>query len=467
MLTSGGDQRIRVARGRNTNVYGASPYPRSTLGYAASTANDISQDAFLHLEQVVAGWPAGGLHDDESYKASLDSVRVRLRTALELKDDVDIIFAPSGTDLEFVALALAMSRSQRPVTNILLGQDEVGSGCALAAQGRFFAGETAIRADCEKGSRVQGFGNVELVSLPVRDACNRPLSGGFVAATIAESTAIAMAAGRHVIAHGVHGSKTGLVLPDLAGIDDLRTTFGDDVSIVVDACQARIEPSQLRDYLGRQAVVLLTGSKFIGGPPFSGFALVPRSLRPTRPLAAGLADVFRRGEWPVDWPGCDHLPGGANTGLLLRILAALFELERYQAVCSADRERVIAQFRQAVRLLTERLNVGLVTPSLEGSAVHLSTLATLDLSSLPGRPDMAMAQRWCQVLAARGMRLGQPVMCVRKPDGNWAGTLRLSLSMPMISTLSRLDPASLDVSLNRDMARIGDVLEAAQRPFVA
>ena len=36
-----------------------------------------------------------------------------------------------------VALALAMSRSQRPVTNILLGQDEVGSGCALAAQGHF------------------------------------------------------------------------------------------------------------------------------------------------------------------------------------------------------------------------------------------------------------------------------------------------------------------------------------------
>ncbi len=386
---------------------------------------------------------------------------------LGLAGDVDIVFAPSGTDLEFVALALAAARSQRPVTNILLGQDEVGSGCALAAQGRHFAAETAVRPVTRKGASIEGFGDVHLASLAVRDAGGLPLSSESVTASIAEVAAGAIASGRHVLAHVVHGSKTGLVLPDLAGIDELRAMFGDRISIVVDACQARIEPHQLRGYLDRQAVVLLTGSKFIGGPPFSGFALVPRALAPERRLAAGLTEVFRRGEWPVDWSGCDHLPGGTNSGLLLRILAALFELERYHALALADRERVIAQFGRAVRRLSERLNVGLVTPSLEGEPAHLSTLATLDLSSLPVRPDMAMAQRWCRVLAARGIRLGQPVKCLRMADGAWAGTLRLSLSMPMITALSRLDPLALGTRLDRDMAQIADVLEAAQRPCVA
>lgn len=467
MLTAGGDQRIRVPRGGNTNVYGASPYPRSTRGYAASTANDISQDAFGHLERIVAGWPAGGLQDDGGYREALESVRRRMRTALGLTNDTDIVFAPSGTDLEFVALALAAARSGRPVTNVLLGQDEVGSGCALAAEGRFFAGETAVRAQCAKGSAIAGFGDVELACLAVRDAGGLPHSSDAVAASIAEVARQAAAAGRHSLVHVVHGSKTGLVLPDLDGIDRLRDRFGEGMSFVVDACQARIEPEQLREYLDRRAVVLLTGSKFMGGPPFSGFALVPRCLRPQRRLAAGLAEVFRRGEWPLDWPGCDHLPGGTNAGLLLRTEAALFELERYLALPVVDRERVIARFGGAVRQVAERLGVTLVTPSLEGAAPHLSTLATLDLSSLPARPDMAMAQRWCRVLAARGLRLGQPVKCLRLPDGGWAGTLRLSLSMPMITALSRLDRAALDARLGRDMAQIGDVLQAAQRPYVA
>lgn len=467
MLTAGGDQRIRVPRGGNTNVYGASPYPRSTLGYAASTANDISQDAFHHVERIVARWPAGGLQDHHAYRQALEAVRIRMRAALGLADDIDIVFAPSGTDLEYVALALAAAHSGQPITNILLGQDEVGSGCALAAAGRHFANETAVRTQCVRGSSIAGFGDVELASLAVRDAGGQPLSSGALVASIGNVARNASIAGRHALVHVVHGSKTGLVLPDLGGIDRLRDSFGTRMSFVVDACQARLEPWQLREYLDRQAVVLLTGSKFVGGPPFSGFALVPRCLRPERALAAGLADVFRRGEWPLEWTGCDHLPGEANAGLLLRIEAALFELERYLALAGADRARVIARFGRAVRLLADRLGVALVSPSLEGDVVHRSTLATLDLSSLPARPDLIVAQRWCRVLAARGLRLGQPVKCQRMADGGWAGTLRVSLSMPMITSLSDLDCAALDSRFDRDMAQIGDVLQAAQRPFVA
>ena len=284
------------------------------------------------------------------------------------------------------------------------------------------------------------------------------------AAAISEIARHTVAAGGHTLAHVVHGSKTGLILPEAPEIEALRRAHGEALSLVVDACQARIEAPQLRAYLAVDAIVLLTGSKFMGGPPFSGFALVPRAFRPAVPLAAGLAKVFRRAEWPLEWAACDHLPASANPGLALRIEAALFELERYDALSAESRDRVIARFGGAVHGLAARLGVSLVAPALAGSPIHQSTLATLDLSSLRSRPGFAVAQRWCRVLAARGLRLGQPVRCVRGNDGDWAGTLRISLSMPLITSLAGLGEAELSARFAGDMAQIADVLEAAQRP---
>lgn len=467
MLTSGGDRRIAVPRGGNTNVYGASPYPRATLGYASSTANDISLGAFSHLEQFVQGWPVGGLIDPLRYAAALEDQRRRIRRAYGLPDTVGVVFAPSGTDLEFVALALAAARFGRPVTNVLLGQDEVGSGCILAAAGLHFAKETALQPRVAKGTPVAGLEDAAVINVPIRDAAGTPQDSAAIARLAGALGQAAARSGRHLLAHVVHGSKTGLVLPRLAEIDRLRGQLDQDLSLVVDACQARIEGPAIRAYLDRGAMVLLTGSKFIGGPPFSGFALVPPGMAPHRPLAAGLTDLFRRAEWPAEWAGLDHLPQGANPGLLLRLEAALFELERYAAIARDVHDGVLDGFGRSVRALADRLGARVVGPALASSALHEATLATLDLSGFPGQPDLAIAQRWCRVLAARGLRLGQPVKCVRLPDGQWAGTLRISLSMPLIAELAPLSAPALAHRFACDMARIADVLEAARRPVVA
>ena len=100
-------------------------------------------------------------------------------------------------------------------------------------------------------------------------------------------------------------------------------------------------------------------------------------------------------------------------------------------------------------------------------SLERATLATIDLTGLPGAPDFAVAQRWQRVLAARGIRLGQPVKCVRLPDGRWGGTLRISLSMPLIVALDALEDNVLDARLQNDMGRITAVLTAATRPVAA
>lgn len=457
LLTLGGDRRIIVRNGQNTNQYGSSPFPRSTVGYASSTSNDISLPAFQHLTTMMEQWPEGAPSDAHFYASQLEQMRRRLRAAYGLSDDTEVIFAPSGTDLEYVPLTLAGPR----VTNVLIGADEVGSGCILSGSGRYFAKETAVLGSTIKGDPVAGLEDTMLHDIPVRDAGGVARSSSEIRSEIASIARASAAEQRTCLVHMVYGSKTGLVLPSLADLDALRGEYP-TLKIVVDACQARVTRTEIAALLERDCAVLLTGSKFIGGPPFSGMALVPAVWRPDAPIASGLSNVFRRGEWPLAWDACDVLSEGANPGLLLRLAAALFELERFHALDRQAVGHVIDRFGMHVRNLADRLGAGLVEPCLQPGPLHTSTLATLDLSTLPARPDFAMAQRWHRVLAARGLRLGQPVKCIPR-TGGWGGTLRLSLSMPLICELAALPSDALDARQTRDMDRIFAVIAAAQR----
>jgi hypothetical protein len=469
MVTAGGDRRIWVPAGSNVNIYGASPFPRDMLGFSASTANDISIGAFGHLRRVVTHWQPGRALSGTGYAVALEKLRARIRKAYALDESVDIIFAPSGTDLEYVALHLARARSAQPVTNILLGADKVGSGCILSAQGRYFASETALVERLDKGAAVAGLADTIVTDIPVRDCNGHAKSSAEIGKAIAQAARAAHAEHRHPLAHIVHGSKTALVLPAIDTVDALHQQFGETLSFVVDACQARITAASLNAYLKRGAIVLMTGSKFMGGPPFSGFALIPHSMSADQRLPAGLSHIFRRGEWPKAWSGFDALTSDANPGLLLRLEAALFALDRFVALNSNVCEQVIMRFANAAQNCANRLGARLIASNATGADQLLenATLATLDLSILPCQPGFAMTQRWQRILAARGIRVGQPVKCVKLPDGRWSGTLRLSLSMPLIVAMAELDPDVMQSKLYQDMQGIISVLHPAMRLIAA
>src|SRR3546814_4866480 len=103
------------------------------------------------------------------------------------------------------------------------------------------------------------------------------------------------------------------------------------------SCQLRIAPQAVRRYLALGCVVLLTGSKFAGGPPFSGFALVPDRLRTrARSLPEGFRRFANRAEWPTGWPGADQLQATGNFVLLLRVDAALLEMACFSLITHAQ-----------------------------------------------------------------------------------------------------------------------------------
>jgi hypothetical protein len=469
LMTTGGDARIVLRPETGLNRYHSAPRPSGVLAYASSTANDISAAAFADAEALLA--ELGPDLPGTVYAERLEALRGRIRRAYAVADEVDIVFAPSGTDLEYVALACAAGRGRGGTHNILLGADEVGSGCIHSAHGRYFARETALGLATVPGDPVPGVGqtHVELIDVPVRDGQGRARPSAEIAARMDEAIAEAEAAGRHVLVHVVHGSKTGLILPSLGDIDRLAEVHGDSVTFVVDACQARITSPAIADYLARGAIVFVTGSKFMGGPPFSGFALVPRRFRErSLPLARGLATIFRRGEWPAPWPGADALEDGANPGLLLRLHASIFELERFQRLAIEEVTRVILSFHQAVREeIIEKTAAHRVAPYPPGEKetadthpIEMRTLSTLDLSEYPGGATFEDSVRWHKAMLAHGVRLGQPVKCVRLDDGAWGATLRIGLSMPMVVERAGLDDEALRRRFAEDMARVRGALEA-------
>jgi hypothetical protein len=282
-----------------------------------------------------------------------------------------------------------------------------------------------------------------------------------MAASIADTARAARRAGKHVLVHAVHGSKTGLVLPAFAEIDRLNAEFGDGISWAVDACQARIEPEAIAAYLDSGAIVFLTGSNFIGGPPFSGVALVPgRVAAAAAPLPIGFRTLLFRDEWPLCWPGADQLIAGCNHGLMLRLEAAIFELERFRLLALADVGRVIAAFATALDGLADHIGACRTDHgvSRNGGMLEEGTLATLDLSPLASGCDLEDAQRWHRTLVERDIRLGQPVKHARFADGRWRPTVRIGLSMPMIVDRAGADDDALIAGFRQDMARIATAI---------
>lgn len=459
LLSSGGDARITLDPVSGLNKYFSAPYPRQTLAYASSTANDMSAAAFMHLLSL-------GDVEQREYSAWLNDLRCRIRCAYELPDDVEVVFAPSGTDLEYVALAAVLGKAGQGIHNILLGADEVGSGCIHSAHGRYFANETALGIVTEVGSEVAGLEAVTMADVPVRCEQGQARTSQEIATAIAQQIDLAIMAGRHALVHVVHGSKTGLILPEMDDLDQLLARYGEKVQFVIDACQARITAEAVREYLDREAIVFLTGSKFMGGPPFNGFALVPhRLVAEAASLPAGFAQIFRSAEFPANWAGRACLPNSANIPLALRFEASVFELERFQKLGMKQITRIIGAFCRAVSSeILDPLGLSLVKPYPPGESeearehpIEMRTLATVDVSNLPESNNFEDAQALHKKMALGGLRLGQPVKSVRI-EGGWGGTLRIGLSMPQFSNWAELDDAALQAALVSDMRSIADQL---------
>jgi hypothetical protein len=359
LLASGGDARLRLDPETRLNGYGCRPYPRpEAFTFASSTATSISERAYAAAERarddLVRGAARVGL--GAAVDAAADALRDELARLLGIeRSGAGIVFAPSGTDAALVALAVARALMGTPLTSVIAAADETGSGVALACGGRHFSTLTAHGVAVEKGAAIAGLAE-GVLCLPVLLRAAEGALAAAADAAVMRAVADAVAAGGRVLLHVMDHSKLGARSPSAAGLAAIEARFGAAVQVVIDACQMRLSRARLAAHLARGHLVLITGSKFFTGPPFSGALLVPAALGAR--LAAlgeappGLADYASRSDWPGAWPGIrGSYPERGNLGQLLRWVAASREMRDYFAVPFAFRRAALARFAERVPAL--------------------------------------------------------------------------------------------------------------------
>lgn len=360
LLVSGGDPRLALDRPYGCNVYGCGPGPApDMLAFASSTASPISERAFarVDLARETLMRQAIGLGLAEALERRTEAMRGELRGHLALPEDVEVVFSPSGTDSQLHALALTRALLGDALTTIVVGSDQTGSGTIATAQGRHFNAMTASGAAVRKNSPIDGLAG-ESVAVPLFDGSHAELRPDHAEAVLTAVQA-SVARGCSVMLQIMDASKLGWRAPDRGCLDEIARRWPGRVQVVVDACQMRLSRRRLRDYLARGFMVLITGSKFFGGPAFSGALLVPGplsgALAKAQPVVAPLFDYAARSDWPQAWTA--WRAGSAvrtNFGQWLRWEAALAEIGAYYQVPDGERSRVVRELGGAIANLLAR-----------------------------------------------------------------------------------------------------------------
>jgi hypothetical protein len=160
--------------------------------------------------------------------------------------------------------------------------------------------------------------------------------------------------GRAALLHLVDCSATGRSGPSRATAREILESAGGRALIVVDACQLRGNADQIREDLAAGFLVMITGSKFAGGPSSCGALLIPADMAARlrkMALPMGLAAYVARNDWPRCLASAfdDGSFPLANLGLGLRWEAALAEIETYARIPTQLREEIAARFAESAR----------------------------------------------------------------------------------------------------------------------
>jgi len=444
LVASGGDERLALDPASRRNRYGvpARPAP-DELWFSSSTACAVSPRGWAAAGELLERLSAGAVEIGDR----LDEVRARL-VQLYGAPGAEAILCASGTEAELAALALALALAEGPLVNILAAPAETGSGASAAAAGRHFLGGSSLGGPVARGARLAGWEDapITLEAVEIRRPDGRLRAAAEVDRQAALQTGRAVAAGAFVLLHVLDASKTGQPGIGRAAARQIAARHPGRVLVLVDACQLRAPAEALRADVAAGFAVMLTGSKFAGGPPFSGALLAPQGLverlagGPT--AGAALAPYSAALDWPASLrprfaAGLTH---PANLGLALRWAAALAEIEAFEALAASRRQILLEAFRAAVHARIAELS-GLALLDGPRSAGAAGLVAIVDRDGADANAVHAALMAPSDRLA-RPCHLGQPVAVAGRV------ALRVCASMPMITAAAETGFSALEADLD-------------------
>jgi len=337
LLMSGGDLRLNIDEFQLLNKYGCRPFPRpEAFTFASSTATSVSNFAFDKTDKartiLIQNSLKKGLKD--ATKEFSESLKNNLRKALKINDECQIIFSPSGTDSALQIAAITQIVSNKEITHVLVASDETGSGVPAALKGCHFENTSALNYPVKKGDRIEGFRDVDLIKISLRDEKGVLKSSKQLDEEVFDAISKTNELGKHVVLHAMDQSKLGYQSPSEDMIQSLKSLNNLSMQIIVDGSQLRLDPKDIQNYLNKGYIITITGSKYFTGPPYSGALIVPKSVSKSinsikSTLPEGLTNYYNHSDWPTAWCCSKNLSEGFNYGSYMRWNAAIVEMDRY------------------------------------------------------------------------------------------------------------------------------------------
>mmetsp|Transcript_10525 Transcript_10525/g.24948 ORF Transcript_10525/g.24948 Transcript_10525/m.24948 type:complete len:1196 (+) Transcript_10525:129-3716(+) len=359
MLTCGGDDRSLILDS-STNKYHIKPQPvdPAHVFRGSCTGNPPTQrgyDAAKKLYEQLSAMPSGSL--DAAIGDVFADQRSRIAKNLELEEGTEVIIVPSGSDAEYLPLAIAKAiKGDVPISNGVTQLQEIGAGTAPASVGEYFSTHAPLKGKLDEGTKyLSGFESFDGIAVPAREK-----NGEVVDASqkMEEFVAATQAKGSYPIVHGVFGGKTGVRDETMPGsMDAGETSLG-----VVDACQGRFSLDELHEWLKQDSIVLYTSSKFYQAPPFCGAVIIPPAIAEKLRAAPapepkemfsidGLGGFLTDKELPEcleNWKPLLAKDDSANLGLALRWEAGLAGMEALASIPDGQRTEAYQEWAGSV-----------------------------------------------------------------------------------------------------------------------
>jgi hypothetical protein len=494
LLCGGGDSRLSINPASGLNEYGCQPYPcPQTLSFSSSTATSISQRAYDRAQSARDGLMQSAIvvGMEAAFDARIEAMRDELRGYLSLsRANADVVLSPSGTDSQLQALFLARALLGPAMTTVVVAADQTGSGTVHTARGCHFSASTANGGLVRKGEPIAGLsGCVESIALRLFDETGQGRPHGAIDSLVLGAVERSVASGSNVLLQIMDSSKFGWRAPSETCLEEIAARWPRQVQVVVDACQMRLGRARLRTYLDRGYWVIMTGSKFFTGPPFSGALLMPSIFAPdidqASDIPSGFFEYFCRSDWPQDWSSLrSHFPVRMNLGQWLRWEAALEEIGSYFRVPPKFRLATLSAFREGVeRIIGSSPSLFLLPPQHQAEDAGAGDEEMAQRTIFPfmvRRGNRILSLEDCRTLYRRLARdaacddretepkpclIGQPVVLGRA-DHHPAAALRISASARLVSEAFSSSEDLAQRNLQRALDDVATVVANIERLLV-
>jgi len=355
-LTTGGDDRSLISD-TGANKYYIRPQPIKDLEIfrGSCTGNPPTKRGY-EASKVMYEERLKGLSGDDldlSLREIFEEQRIRITEYLDLPAGSEVILCPSGSDAEYIPVAMAKSlHPNKGIMNGVVQLNEIGAGTAPASVGKFFSDYAPFLG--KHGLEVlPGFAEVEGFVVPAREKDGKVVNGSkAMERLISEQLAI----GKYPIIHGVFGGKTG----HRCEVMPASSEEGDKTMGIVDACQGRFSNEELKEWLDQDSLVLFTTSKFYQAPPFCGAIIVPPSIAKKMSMAKAPREMLvgnSIGAFVTDkeLPSCfdgwkEQLRDKSknNVGLALRWEAGLSAMSALSSLSDDERAQITDEWASRV-----------------------------------------------------------------------------------------------------------------------